>query len=175
MIINADLGEVYLGARQYDKAIEQLRKTIEVDPRFYYAHRRLGEVLQLKGQLDDAIAEYRKAVELNDDPCVLALLGQVYARAGQREEAQRILVRLNEEARLRYVSAYSFALMYLGLGDKERAVDELERAYRERAGNDIDSINIDPMLDDLRGHPRFEALVQKVFAPKNAQTGASQL
>jgi TolB-like protein/Tfp pilus assembly protein PilF/class 3 adenylate cyclase len=173
LIINTDLGEVYLGARQYDKAIEQLRKTIEMDPRFYYAHRRLGEVLQLKGQLDDAIAEYRKAVELNDDPSVLALLGQAYARAGQREEAQRILVRLNEEARLRYVSAYSFALMYLGLGDKERAVDELERAYRERA--DIDFINIDPMLDDLRSNPRFEALVQKIFAPKNSQTGASQL
>jgi Flp pilus assembly protein TadD, contains TPR repeats len=120
-----------------------LRKTIEMDPRFYYAHRRLGEVLQLTGRLDDAIAEYRKAVELNDDPSVLALLGQAYARAGQREEAQRILVRLNEEARLRYVSAYSFALIFLALGDKERAIDEIERAYRERAGEDIDLIKVD--------------------------------
>ena len=174
LIINCDLGEVYTYARQYDKAIEQLRKTIEMDPRFYYARRRLGEVLQLTGRLDDAIAEYRKAVELNDDPSVLALLGQAYARAGQQEEAQRILVRLNEEARLRYVSAYSFALIFLALGDKERAIDEIERAYRERAGEDIDLIKVDPLLDDLRGNPRFEALVQKVFAPKKAEAGSAK-
>jgi len=65
-------------------------------------------------------------------------------------------------------------LLYLALGDKERAIHELERTYRERAG-DAFSLKADPMLDDLRGNPRFEALVQKVFAPKNAQTGASQL
>jgi TolB-like protein/class 3 adenylate cyclase/Flp pilus assembly protein TadD len=166
LIINADLGEVYTFARQYDKAIELLRKTLEMDPRFYYAQWRLGQALQLKGRLNEAIAEYRKAVELNNDPSVLALLGQAYARAGQREEAQRILARLGEEAKSRYVHAYSFALMYLALGDKEHAMDELERAYRERAGSDIGWIKVDPMLDEFRGNPRFEALVQKVFAPK---------
>jgi TolB-like protein/class 3 adenylate cyclase/Flp pilus assembly protein TadD len=166
LIINADLGEVYTFARQYDKAIELLRKTVEMDPRFYYAQWRLGQALQLKGRLNEAIAEYRKAVELNNDPSVLALLGQAYARAGQREEAQRILARLGEEAKSRYVHAYSFALMYLALGDKEHAMDELERAYRERAGSDIGWIKVDPMLDEFRGNPRFEALVQKVFAPK---------
>jgi TolB-like protein/Tfp pilus assembly protein PilF/class 3 adenylate cyclase len=175
LIINANLGEDYFYARRYDEAIAQFRKTIEMDPRFYYAHWNLGEVLQLKGQLNEAIAEYRKAVELNDDPYVLAVLGQAYARKGQREEAQRILARLSEEAKSRYVHAYSFALMYLALGDKERAIDEMERAYRERAGMDALLVNVDPMLDDLRGHLRFEALVQKVFAPKNSQTGASRL
>jgi len=166
LAINATLGKDYFYARRYDEAIAQLRKTIEMDPRFYLAHWFLGEVWQLRGQLDEAIVEYRKAIELNDDPYVLALLGQAYARAGQREEAQKILARLGEEAKSRYVHAYSFALMYLALGDKERAIDEMERAYRERASNDITGIKVDPMLDDLRGHPRFEALVQKVFAPK---------
>jgi tetratricopeptide (TPR) repeat protein len=134
--------------------------------RFYYAHWTLGTALQLKGQLNDAIAEYRKAVELNSDPFVLALLGQAYARAGQRQEAQKNLTRLGDEAKSRYVAAYSFALMHLALGDKERAIDEMERAYRERAG-DAALIKVDPFLDDLRGNPRFEALVQKAFAPKN--------
>jgi len=165
LIISADLGEDYFFARRYDEAIAQLRKTIEMDPRFDYAHWHLGMALQLKGQLSEAIAEYRKAGELNDIPFVLALLGQAYARAGQREEAQKILARLNEQANSRFVRAYSFALMYLALGDKERAIDEMERAYRER-GRDVVLVNVDPMLDDLRGHPRFEALVQKVFAPK---------
>jgi len=170
LIINADLGEVYTFARQYDKAIELLRKTVEKDPRFYYAQWRLGQALQLKGHLNEAIAEYRKAVELDNDPSVLALLGQAYARAGQREEAQKILARLTEEAKSRYVHAYSFALMYLALGDKEHAMDEMERAYRERAGSDIGWIKVDPMLDEFRGNPRFEALVANVFAPKNGSS-----
>ena len=113
-----------------------------------------------KGQPSEAIAEYRKAAELNDDPFVLALVGQAYARAGEQEEAQGILAHLSEEANTRYVPAYGFALMFLALGDKERAIDEMERAYRERG--DIVAIKVDPMLDDLRGDRRFEALVQKV-------------
>jgi adenylate cyclase len=98
------------------------------------------------------------------------LLGQAYARAGQRQEAQKILARLTEETQSRYVSAYSFAVMFLGLGDKERAIDEMERAYRERASKDVYWVKVDPLLDDLHGQPRFEALVQKVFAPKNGSS-----
>ncbi len=167
LVINATLGNDYFVARRYDEAIAQLHKTIKMDPRFYLAHWTLGQVWQLKGNLNEAIAEYRKAVELNDDPYVLALLGQAYARAGQQEEAQKILARLSEEAKSRYVHAYSFALIYLALGDKERAIDEMERAYRERAAGDVFFIKVDPLLDGLRGNPRFEALMQKVFAPKN--------
>jgi serine/threonine-protein kinase len=167
LVINADLGQDFFYARRYDEAIAHLRKTIEMDPRFYFAHWVLGTALQLKGQLGDAIAEYSKAVELNDDPSVLALLGQAYARAGQRDEAQKILVRLSGEAKSRYVQAYSFVLMYLALGDKERAIDEMERGYRERDAN-VAQIKTDPMLDDLRGNQRFEALVNQII-PANVR------
>jgi eukaryotic-like serine/threonine-protein kinase len=167
LVINTDLGQDFFYARRYDEAIVHLRKTIEMDPRFYFAHWVLGTTLQLKGQLSEAVAEYNKAVELNDDPSVLALLGQAYARAGQRDEAQKILVHLNEEAKSRYVQAYSFVLMYLALGDKERAIDEMERAYRERDAN-VAQIRTDPMLDDLRGNPRFEVLVNQVV-PANVR------
>src|SRR5438874_5072867 len=163
LINNADLGgNVYFNSRRYDEAIAQLRKTMEIDPRFYIAHYYLGQAFQLKGQLTEAIAEYQKAVELNDDPEALAYLGQAYARTGQRDEAQKILARLTEEAKSRYVSGYSMALMFIGLGDKERAIDELERAYREGAANDIITIRVDQMLDPLRGDPRFEALAEKI-------------
>jgi TolB-like protein/Tfp pilus assembly protein PilF len=162
LINNSDLGWDYFNARRYDEAIAQLRKTIEIDSHFYLAHYYLGEALQLKGQLTEAIGEYRTAVELNDDPEALALLGQAYARAGQRDEAQKILSRLTEEAKSRYVSGYSFALVLTGLGDKEGAIDALERAYRNGEGADIYIIKVDPLLDDLRGHPRFEALAEKI-------------
>src|SRR4051794_1386725 len=137
MINNADLGNTYFYARRYDEAVTALKKAIEIDPRSYLAHYYLGEVLQLKGQTAEAIAEYKKAVELDDDPQALALLGQAYARSGNRNDAEKILARLNEEAKTRYVSAYNMALMFLGLGQKENALDALERAYSEGAGNDI--------------------------------------
>jgi TolB-like protein/Tfp pilus assembly protein PilF len=162
MIDNADLGQVYFYARRYDEAISQVRKAIEIDPHSYLAHYYLGQIHQLQGHLTDAIAEYQKAVELDDDPEALAFLGQAQARAGQRDEAQKILARMTEEAKSRYVSAYSFALMFVGLGDKERAIDALGRAYREGAANDIITIRVDPMLDDLHGDPRFEALAEKI-------------
>ncbi|HEY4283317.1 MAG TPA: tetratricopeptide repeat protein [Chthoniobacterales bacterium] len=163
LINNADFGNDYYYARRYDEAIAQLRQTVEMEPRFYLARYYLGQALQAKGQLSEAIAEYRRAAEVNDDPFVLALLGQAYARVGQQAEANKILAQLNQEAKSRYVGAYGLGLIFLGLGDKNRAMDELERAYRENDGNDIYNIRIDPMLDDLRGDPRFEALAEKIL------------
>ncbi|PYL94498.1 MAG: hypothetical protein DME28_05020 [Verrucomicrobia bacterium] len=162
MIDNADLGQIYFYARRYDEAISQVGKAIEIDPHSYLAHFYLGQIYQLQGHLTEAIAEYQKAVELDDDPQALAFLGQAQARIGQHDKAQKILSRMTEEAKSRYVSAYSFALMFIALGDKERAIDALERAYREGAANDIITIRVDPMLEDLRGQPRFEALAEKI-------------
>ena len=166
LICNADLSWTYFFARRYNEAEAQVRKTLEMDSRFYVAHYYLGEVLQFKGQLTEAIAEYKKAAELDDDPFVLGLLAQAYAKLGQRDEALKMLGQLQELATRRYVTSYSFALVHIALGEKDKAIDWLERAYRDRAGPDIALIKVDPFLDPLRGHPRFEALVQKIFGPK---------
>ena len=171
MIDNADLGQIYFYARRYDEAISQVGKAIEIDPHSYLAHYYLGQIYQLQGHLTEAVAEYQKAVELDDDPQALAFLGQAQARIGQHDKAQKILSRMTEEAKSRYVSAYSFALMFIALGDKERAIDALERAYREGAANDIITIRVDPMLDDLHGDPRFEALAEKIVPAR--EFGAS--
>jgi len=167
LINNADLGWLYFNARRYNEAEAQARKTLEMDSRFYLAHYYLGEVLQFKGQLTEAIAEYKKAAELDDDPFVLGLLTQAYAKLGQRDEALKMLGQLQQLATRRYVTSYSFALVHIALGEKDKAIDWLERAYRDRAGPDIALIKVDPFLDPLRGDPRFEVLVQKVVAPKN--------
>ena len=133
LIINADLGQDFMLARRYDEAIEQLRKTLAMDPRFYYARWTLGECLQMKGQLTEAMAEYQKAAEITDDPVVMALLAQGYAKTGQRDKALGLLSQLEQLATQRYVGPFTFALVHLALGENEKAIDDLERAYRERA------------------------------------------
>ena len=165
-IINADLGAALVTARRYDEGIAQLRKTIEMDPYFYYAYLNLGKALQLNGQLDEAVADYKKAAALNDDPLVLGLLAQGYARLGQRDEALKTLEQLQQAASRRYVWSYTFAFVNIALGENDKAIDFLERDYREHADYELALIKVDPMLDPLRGDPRFEALVSKVFAPK---------
>jgi len=162
LIINADLGQNYMLARRYDEAIDQLRKTLEMDPRFYYARWTLGEALQMRGQLGEAMTEYQKAAEITDDPMVLAMLAQGYAKTGQHDKAWALLSRLEQLAGQRYVGPFTFALVHLALGEKEKAIDDLERAYRERADPGIVGIKVEPLLEPLRGHPRFERLVAKV-------------
>ncbi len=162
VIINADFSWLYLCARRYDEGEAQARKTLEIDPHFFLAHYYLGIALQLKGRLSEAIPEFQKSFDLNGDPYSLGILGQAYARNGQNEEARKILARLNEHGNARRVAPYAMALVYLGLGDKERAIDELDRGYRDGETNYLFVIKVDPLLDELRGDPRFEALVQKI-------------
>jgi len=163
VIINADVGTVLTSARRYDEAIEQLRKTLEMDPSFYYAHYHLGEALEMKGLNEDAVAEYEKATALNDDPVPQALLGHLYAKIGRKDEARRILQRLRDSPKERYVSPYLFAMIHLGLGEKDRAIDFLEKTYEDRDGYSIAFIKVDPFLDPLHGDPRFEALAARIF------------
>jgi len=145
-----------------------VHKTLEMDPGFYSAYLTLGQALEMKGPRDAAIGEYQKARALNDDSSVLGLLAHAYAFSDNKIEAGKILDRLKELSKDRYVSAYSFALIYLGLGDKEEALGWLEKSYQDRAGSDIGYIRIDPLLDPLRGDPRFEALAEKIV-PRGAK------
>jgi tetratricopeptide (TPR) repeat protein len=166
-IIHSDLGRVNVMARRYDEAIQQLRSTVEVDPEFYWAHRFLGIALELKGDLGGAIVEYKRALELNNDPAGLAYVGHAEARNGRQSEAREMLARFTESAKKRYVQPYAFALIHLALGEKDQALDWLERAAQERGATYLNFIKVDPFFDPLRGDPRFEALVQKVAGEKS--------
>jgi len=120
----------------------------------------------LNGQLAEAMTAYKKAAELNDDPLVVGLLAQGYAKLGKRGEALKTLEQLQQIATQRYVWNYTFALVHIALGQNDKAIEYLERDYRDHADYELALIKVDPMLDPLRGDPRFEALVSKVFAPK---------
>jgi serine/threonine protein kinase/tetratricopeptide (TPR) repeat protein len=160
-IINADVGTIYTLARRYDEAIAQLRDTVEMNPQFYGGHRSLGWALELKGATPEAIAEYQKAFELSDDPMMLAMLARVDASIGKPNEARQMLGQLTEEAKARYVPAYAFAMIYLALGEKDQALDWLEKAARDHDGFYINLIKVEPALDPLRGDPRFEKLASQ--------------
>jgi len=163
-IISTDLGTVYTLARRYDEAIAQLRDTVEMHPQFHRGHWELGWALELKGATGEAIAEYRKAFELSDNPVVLALLAHAEVSIGKQSEARQILGQLTEETKTRYVPAYAFAVIHLALGEKDQALDWLEKAARDHAGPYVYLIKVDPYLDPLRGDPRFETLVSSILS-----------
>jgi TolB-like protein/Tfp pilus assembly protein PilF len=166
-IINADLGQNLYCARRYDEAIAQLRKTLEIDPTFYYAHYNLGNALRLKGDLPAAIAEYTKAQQLSDDLVVPVLLASAKAQLGDKDAAVRLLAELEELSKHRYVLSNWRTLLYLSLGNRDEAIRWLEQAMADHDSFGITMIKVDPLLDPLRGDPRFEALVQKVVGAKH--------
>ena len=166
-IINTDLGATLYLARRFDDAIVQLRKTLEIDPTFVNAHYYLGLVFQQKGDLPRAIAQFEKAKQLSgDDPFVLSLTAAAKAKAGDKKAALQTLTDLDKISQHREVFAYWRALLYIGLNKREEAIRWLEQGFEDRDGSNIGWIKVDPLLDPLRGDPRFEALVQKVVGSK---------
>lgn len=151
-------------ARHYDQGIELLRAALKDDPNSVNLHAFLGLNLeQKKGDyLDEAIKELEKARELdadNENPETLAQLGHAYGLAGKKEEAQKLLERLRGFPKDRYVSPYNFVLILVGLGSKEKALEELQRAALERT-DWFACLKVDPRLDPLRGDSRFIALLK---------------
>jgi Tfp pilus assembly protein PilF len=152
-------------ARQYDRAIQQLRNTLEMDPSYELPHLVLGLSYAQKGNFDLAIPELRKAVELSHGtPLMTSALANAYARSGNKAEAEKLLAGLIAESKKQYVSPYYLAVVYVGLGKQGEALDCLEKAFTDRS-NGLVFLKVEPELDDLRSNPRFVALEQKLKFP----------
>src|SRR5579864_8753606 len=163
--INFSLGWRLYMARQYDRAIQQLRNTLEMDPSYELPHLVLGLSYAQKGDFDLAIPEVRKAVELSHGtPLMISALANAYARSGNKVEAEKLLTELVSQSKKQYVSPYYFAVVYVGLGEHERALDWLERAFADRS-NGLVFLKVEPELDDLRANRRFVALAPKLNFP----------
>jgi tetratricopeptide (TPR) repeat protein len=164
--INFSLGWRFYMARQYDRAIQQLRNTLEMDPSYELPHLVLGLSYAQKGDFGLAVPELRRAVELSHGtPLMRSALANAYARSGNSAEAERILSDLISDSKRQYVSPYYFALVYVGLGQPNKALDWLEKAFADRS-NGLVFLKVDPALDDLRSNPRFVALQQKLNFPR---------
>jgi TolB-like protein/Flp pilus assembly protein TadD len=160
LIIIKDTGEIYYVARKYDQAMEYYRKALEMDPDFIIARRYLGMVYVQKREFSSAIAELQKARQLEDSPDSLAELGYTYALSGRRQEAQKALRDLRLMSERRYTSPRDYALIYAGLGDRDKAFEWLEKGYRERAV--MAELSVDPRWDNLRTDARFANLMKRV-------------
>jgi DNA-binding winged helix-turn-helix (wHTH) protein/TolB-like protein/Tfp pilus assembly protein PilF len=159
-ISNLHLGWILYLAGRYDEAIDHCKKLLEVDPNFFPAHRYLGLAYEQKGMYREAISEFEKGVKLSGSPLMVALLGHAYAASGSKAEARRVLAEL-EQQKQKYVSPYTVAAIYAGLGEKDQAFRWLEKAYAER---DIWLMNlrVDPVLKSLRSDGRFVHLLERL-------------
>lgn len=162
LVIAANWSLHYFYARDYDQAIAQCQKALNLEPTFALGHFWLGRSYQAKGMYPQAIAEYRHANQLQpQNPLFLAILGNVYGASGQPAQAHGIIDQLQAASTKQYVSPALLSLVYLGLGDKAHALDWAEKAYEEHAPM-LTRIKMDPILDSVRSEPRFQALLRRV-------------
>ena len=132
-----------------------------MDPNFWMPHTFLGWTFIGNGRYAEAIAELTKAKELDNNNMILGSLGEAYALSGNKVEAQKVLDELNAFSKQHFVSPYSIALVYAGLGEKDLAFQWLEKAYGDRT-EFLGWIKVDQRLDGLRPDPRFSELMRRV-------------
>ncbi len=165
LIISVAIGWSFYMARRYDEAMEQLRRTVELDPNYPVTYWILGRLLREMGRYELAIAEGEKGVKLSGgSPLMNAALAQTFAVAGKRKKAMQILDDLTNLAKEKYIAPYFFAGIHIGLEEDDRALECLESAYEEHS-HWLIYLHIDPSMDGLRPNPRFQDLLRRIGLP----------
>jgi serine/threonine protein kinase/tetratricopeptide (TPR) repeat protein len=156
------LGYAYYFARDYENAIEECNKALELDAFSTFAYRNLGLAYLQQKKYDSAISALSKAVTFSSGGLAFeSYLGFAYARAGKKSDALEVLANLEELAKERYVPAYNFAMIYLGLNDFDKSFEYLEAAFKERSGF-LPFLKVEPLVDDLRNDLRFQDMVKRI-------------
>ena len=158
-----ELAQNFLYARDYDQAIAQYQRALELDPAFPAAHQYLPLAYVQKGMYGEALAKIREAPEgaaIN----ISGMPGYVYAVSGHISEAKKELEELKRLRKTEYISAVSLAFICVGLGERDEALSWLEKGFEERAFQ-MQFLQLDARLDNLRDDPRFKELVRKMGFP----------
>jgi TolB-like protein len=167
-IIREGKGFLLMLSNRHDEAIEEYRQMLDLDCFCYKAFTAMGRAYTQKGMYEEAISMLQKGRSLSGDiPSILGALGQTYALAKRPAEARRLLEELGELAKRRHVASTCFALIHLGLGEKDQALDWLETGARGRE-TPLAALKVHPAYDNLRGEPRFQALLRKLGLAKAA-------
>jgi eukaryotic-like serine/threonine-protein kinase len=163
---NEEFGCATYYARQYDTSLKQSRRATEIQPDSIFSYFNLARAYTQKGMYAAAITELDKGRQINPNfPLLLAERGYVEAVRKDKSAAIRTLSHLAEMAKQRYVDAYPIALVYLGLGNREKAFAQLERAYVQRSSS-MPWLKVEPKFDSVRSDPRYIDLLRRVgFTP----------
>ena len=152
-------------ARQYDAAIDQYHKALEIDPDFWVAHLDLGHVYAQTGQYDQATAQFQKVRQLQGANLnALASLGHLYGVMGRAAEARQVLDELKVLSQQRYIPPYYFAMIHAAVGENDQALFWLQKAYADRSQVAV-LLRIEPMFDSLRSEPRFQKIIADMNFP----------
>jgi DNA-binding winged helix-turn-helix (wHTH) protein/Flp pilus assembly protein TadD len=172
LFINAGTGWVSFLVRDYDRTIAECTKTIEMEPGFAPAHLYRAMAYEQKGMFDKAIADLETASNAQGGASFSGALGHAYAIAGKKAEARMLLRDLKESSAKHYFPPYQLALIHVGLGEKEEALNLLEKAYEEHYPWMI-HLSVEPRFDPLRSEPRFKALVSRIGLGQPAESVAT--
>jgi DNA-binding winged helix-turn-helix (wHTH) protein/TolB-like protein/Flp pilus assembly protein TadD len=154
------VGMTYYFAGQYDRALEHFRRALDLDPNDHVAHFDTGLVYQRQGKYEEALAAMRRARALGMKDAI-AVTGHIYAVSGRRREAHQVLAELDQLSKREYVPAFHRAYIYIGLGDKERAFEWLEKAYKDREWY-LWLLKQEMVADPIRSDRRFQDLVRRI-------------
>ena len=158
---NASLANILYFSRNYDEAIRYCQRTLALEPNFLDALLLLGLSYEQKGMLQEAINQFSKAKDANTDSTEpLELLGHVFAIAGLRDEAQKVLSKLHSSAKQNSLHPYNVALIHAALGQTEQAFEWLEKPYVNWTER-LRMLRFDPRMDSLKEDSRFTGIVQR--------------
>ena len=163
LLVQANAGVISYFGREYDQAIRELQKIKELNPKFPVPYWGIGLCYEQKGMYQEAVDQLQKGIAVSGGRGVnsIASLAHAYGLAGQHGEAQKILAELEKRSKKTYVSSYQIALVYLGLGQNDKAMKHLDNAYQEHSTL-LTYLKMDPRFDPLRSDPRFQDLVHRV-------------
>jgi serine/threonine protein kinase/tetratricopeptide (TPR) repeat protein len=165
LIISVAIGWAFYMARRFDEAIEQLEKTVELDPNYPVTYWILCLLHRKMGRYDLAIAEGEKGVTLSGGSILMrAALAQTLATAGRKKEAIQILDELTTLSKQKYVAPYFLAGIHIGLDETDRAMECLETCFKEHS-HWLIYLHLDPGMDVLRSSPRFQDLLRRIGLP----------
>lgn len=160
-ISHAVYGGHFLFMRKYADAIAQYHKTFEIEPNFSMAHNGLWAACHQKGMYEEAFNEVKKYLNVLDDKEAVKTLEFGYKESGYTGAMRHLADKLAERSQTAYVQPTRVADLYACAGEKERALEWLEKAYEQQAPS-LTWINVEPLYDILRDDPRFLALVKQM-------------
>jgi len=145
---------------QFDRAIDRSRKMIQANPNFWFGHFFLGWALARDGKYDEAISALHEAIRLGASPYAQGYLGYAYALSGQTAKAREVVRQMEQSSQRVYVPVYQIAIVYVGLGDKDKVFELLQKSFQDRE-EIMTFLKVDSTWGSLRADPRFQDLLHR--------------